>query len=73
MEITFPGLVKECPYNEIKVINGTRHFYNYYWPNGEYKTITTIMDDQDDKIFEVIYYEDLKSRAEHYELKITEQ
>lgn len=64
MEITFPGLVKACPYSEIKVINGTRQFFNHVWPNGKYKTITTIMDDQDDNIFEVIYYEDLNSTDE---------
>jgi hypothetical protein len=67
MEITFPGLVKPCPYTEIRIINGTRHFYNYYWPNGKYKTIMTIMDDQDDNIFEVIYYEDLNSKDDKTE------
>jgi hypothetical protein len=61
MEITFPGLVKPCPYTDIRVMNGTRHFYNYVIPNGQYKTIMTILDDQDDKIFEVIYHEDLYS------------
>lgn len=61
MELTFSGLERACPYAEIRVINGSRHFLNYTWPNGKYKTITTIIDDLDDKIFEVIYYENLFS------------
>lgn len=61
MELTFPGMIRSCPYTEIKVLNGTRQFLTHTWPNGKYKTITTVMDELDDKIFEVIYYEDLNS------------
>ena len=58
-ELTFSGLVHKCPYTQIKVDNGRRQFLDHSWPSGKYKTITTIMDKSDDKIFEVIYYENL--------------
>lgn len=62
MELIFADLVKPCPYSEIKVINGSRLHLNHTLPNGRYKTVTTIMDDKDDEIFEVIYsYEEIKS------------
>lgn len=58
-ELTFPELIQECPYTTIRITNGTRTFMDSCFPNGKYKTITTIMDDSDDKIFEIIFYEDL--------------
>lgn len=63
MDLTFTGLVQPCPYSEIKVSNGSRIHSNHALPSGNYKTITTIMDDSDDKVFEVIYFENLKPRA----------
>lgn len=60
-ELTFSGLIHKCPYTEIKVVNGRRRFLDHTWPSGKYKTITTIMDSIDDKIFEFIVYEDLHS------------
>lgn len=57
-DLTFMGLIQPCPYSEIKVINESRTLLKNTWPSGKYKIITTIMDDRDDKIFEVIYYEE---------------
>lgn len=63
MDLTFTGIIQACPYSEIKVSNGSRIHSNNALAIGNYKTITTIMDDSDDKVFEVIYFEDLKPRA----------
>lgn len=61
MELIFVDLIQPCPYSQIKVINSSRLHFNHSLPNGIYKTVTTIMDDDDDKIFEVIYFEEIKS------------
>lgn len=64
MELTFTGLIRPCPYSAIRVINGSRLHLDHSLPNGKYKTITKIMDNEsDENIFEVIYYEELTSTA----------
>lgn len=60
MELTFSELVQACPYSEVKVINGSRVDLDHSLANGKYKTSTTITDSRDAKIFEVIYYEEIK-------------
>lgn len=59
MEVIFADLIHPCPYSEIKVVNGSRLHLNHTLPIGKYKTVTTILDPSDDKIFEVIYYEEI--------------
>lgn len=59
MELTFTGLVQPCPYAQIKVINGSRLHSNQTLPSGKYKTITRIVDDHNEKIFEVVYCEEI--------------
>ena len=61
MEVIFADLIQPCPYSDIKVVNGSRLHLNHTLPNGKYKTVTTIMDEKDDEIFEVVYYEEIKS------------
>lgn len=61
LELSFSGLIRPCPLSAINVVNGSRLKNFDMRVTGKYKTITTIFDDLDDKIFEVVYYEEFQS------------
>lgn len=63
MDLVFMGIIKPCPYSEIKVFNISRAHFSPSLPTGNYKTTMKIMDDSDDKVFEVLYYDVLKPQA----------
>lgn len=60
--ILFSEFVHACPFMEIKVENGTtwlRKMYEDELSRGMYKVITTVLEEDGEKIFEVAYYENL--------------
>lgn len=64
LNITFPGLIKQCPYRSFKVVNGIRRDNRNYLPNGTYKTVFKLFSNVDKNIFELTYLEDLLSEVE---------
>lgn len=63
LDTTFPGLIQQCPYTSIKVVDGIRRGHAYYWPNGTYKTVLRLFNKEDENIFELTYVEDLLSEV----------
>ena len=59
--ILFSEFVHACPFMEIKVENGTTWLRKMYdeLSSGMYKVITTVLEEDGEKIFEVAYYENL--------------
>jgi hypothetical protein len=68
---TFPGFIKHCPISAINVVNATFDATNNTTskftlsplPNGIYKIYLTFYDDIDEKIFQLIFHQEIYHRA----------
>lgn len=59
--ILFHELAKPCPIQEFNVHNGTSFLHNNQdWSSGIFKVSFSVLDEDNQKVFEVIYFVDLK-------------